>query len=78
MSDNAAKIIAELAAWEVHRPSTDDLLDAVRLQMRYRLSFWDAMIVTSANLLGCDVLWSEDFSSGQQYELVQVLNPFLI
>ena len=75
-SGAAAKIITDLAVWEVHRPTTDNLLDAILLQERYMLSFWDAMIVTSANQLGCDILWSEDFNSGQQYERVQVLNPF--
>ncbi len=76
MSDSAAKIITDLAEWEVHRPAAGDILDAIRLQVRYRLSFWDAMIVNSANRLGCDILWSEDFNSGQQYEGVQAINPF--
>ena len=30
--DAAAQIIADLALWEVHRPTTENLLDAIRLQ----------------------------------------------
>jgi predicted nucleic acid-binding protein len=74
----AAQIIADLSVWQVHRPGTPDLLDAIRLQQRYRLSFWDAMIVTSALQLGCRRLWSEDLSDGQQYNTLTVANPFAV
>jgi predicted nucleic acid-binding protein len=35
------------------------------------------MILRSAKELGCQTLHSEDLNAGQQYEGVQVLNPFL-
>lgn len=72
----AAAIIGELAAWPVHRPDVNDVLEAIRLQTSRQLSFWDAMILTSARRLGCATLWSEDMSHGQQYEGVTVINPF--
>ena len=73
----AAQIIADLGLWDVHRPGARDLLDAIRLQERYQLSFWDAMIITSAIQLRCDILWSEDFSPGHFYDRVKVINPFI-
>lgn len=72
----AARIIADLSVWEVHRPSVEDVLDAIGAQARYQLSFWDAMIVVSAQQLGCRTLWSEDLNSGQVYNGVTVRNPF--
>jgi predicted nucleic acid-binding protein len=60
-SETAAQIIADLSAWQVHRPGVEDVLDAIRLQTRYQLSFWDAMIIASALQLGCQTIWSEDF-----------------
>lgn len=72
----AAEIIADLATWPVHRPDVSDVLEAIRLQTQLQLSFWDAMILTSARRLGCETLWSEDLSHGQVYEGVQVQNPF--
>lgn len=39
-------------------------------------SFWDAMILRSAQELGCQILHSEDLDAGQQYEGVEVRNPF--
>jgi predicted nucleic acid-binding protein len=74
--ETAAQIITELSVWQVHRPSVEDVLDAIRLQDRYRLSFWDAMIIASAIQLGCKTVWSEDLNPGQVYDQVTVLNPF--
>ena len=72
----AAQIIADLSVWEVHCPGVQDLLDAIRLQDRYQISFWDAMILASALQLGCQVLWSEDLNPGQVYDQMQVQSPF--
>ncbi|HOU12565.1 MAG TPA: PIN domain-containing protein [Anaerolineae bacterium] len=71
------RIIQELAAWKIHTPEVNDILEAIRVQQRYHLSFWDAMIVWSAARLGCAILWSEDLNHGQIYEGVQVQNPFV-
>lgn len=71
----AAEIIGDLAAWSVHSPTAEDIQDAIRLQQRYGLSFWDAMILTSARALGCSIVWSEDLNAGQRYDDVQVDNP---
>ncbi len=50
--------------------------EAIRLQTRHQISFWDAMILTSAQQLGCQVVWSEDLNAGQEYGSARVQNPF--
>ena len=75
-SEAAAQIVADLSVWEVHRPRTEDVLDAIHIQKRYQISFWDSMILVSALQLGCHVLWSEDLNPGQVYEKVEVQSPF--
>lgn len=74
--EGAAEIIADLAAWQIHRPDVSDLLEAIRLQSRLQLSFWDALIIASANRLGCHTVWSEDLNAGQSYGITVVHNPF--
>ncbi len=74
--ETAEQIIVDLSAWRIHSPTADDVVDAIRLQTRHRLSFWDAMILTSARQLGCTTVWSEDLNAGQLYNDVLVLNPF--
>jgi len=73
----AARIISDLACWRVHEPKSKDVLEAIDLQQRYRISFWDAMILQSATQLNCTVIWSEDLNPGQVYEDISVVNPFL-
>jgi len=41
-----------------------------------RLSLWDSMIVASANLAGCDTLFTEDLNNGEVFGNVRVVNPF--
>jgi predicted nucleic acid-binding protein len=73
---SASQIIEDLATWRLHEPDVEDVLDAIRFQETYRISFWDAMIVTSAMRLGCGLLWSEDLNTGQDYGPVTVRSPF--
>jgi predicted nucleic acid-binding protein len=72
----AAKIISDLSTWRLHVPDVSDVLEAIDIQQRNRLSFWDALIICSAKKLGCVVLLTEDFNSGQLYEGIRVQNPF--
>jgi predicted nucleic acid-binding protein len=76
-AEAAAQIIADLSVWQIHQPNVDDVLDAIRLQARHRLSFWDAMIVTSAVALSCQIIWSEDLNPGQRFATATVTNPFV-
>lgn len=72
----AARIIADLARWHVHIPAVGDVLAAIDIHQRTGASFWDAMILRSAQELGCETLYSEDLNPGQAYAGVEVSNPF--
>jgi len=74
--DTARERIAELVAWIVHRPTVDDVLDALAIARRYDVAFWDAMVTQSATQLGCARIWSEDLNAGQRYGSVRIENPF--
>jgi len=73
---NAIGIIRDLTYWKVHEPKNEDVLNAVDIQQRYQISFWDSMILQSALQLECSLLWSEDLNPGQVYESVKLINPF--
>jgi predicted nucleic acid-binding protein len=76
MAETAAQIIDDLGLWEVHSPQTKDILTAIRLQSHYKISFWDAMIIASAQQMACPILWSEGLNNGQDYGGVVVRDPF--
>lgn len=49
---------------------------AIEQSARYRISYWDAAILSAAQALGCHTVYSEDLNSGQRYGDVRVVNPF--
>ena len=59
-------------------PLTTETHDrAVTIAERYRLHVYDAMILASALLAGCERLYSEDLQSGQTIDKrLRVVNPF--
>lgn len=61
--------------WEVI--SGDSLLldKGFEVQKRWKLSFWDSLIVAAALKAKAAILWSEDFTAGQRFDSVQVINP---
>ncbi|CAN5881013.1 hypothetical protein BH18ACT11_BH18ACT11_27780 [soil metagenome] len=71
----AASLVRDISAWTIHSPGPGDVLSAIELHERVGVSFWDAMILTSARALGCGVLYSEDLNPGQSYDEVRVVNP---
>ena len=72
----AAGAVEAFSTWTTHAPGARDLLAAIELHERAQISFWDAMIVRSASVLGCEVLYTEDLNDGQRYDGVLVVNPF--
>jgi len=53
-----------------------DILEALRNEEEYQISFWDALILAAAESAGAAVLYTEDLNDGQQYGAVRVVNPF--
>ena len=42
----------------------------------HQLSFWDALVLRSAQETGCSVLYSEDLHDGGRFGGTTVLKPF--
>lgn len=72
----AREVVASYGAWLVHRPDVDDIAAASRLEERHQLSFWDALIVTSALRAGARELLTEDLHDGQRFDDLLVVSPF--
>lgn len=49
---------------------------AIDIQERWRINFWDSLILAAAEQTRCAVVFSEDLSDGQTYGSVTVRNPF--
>ncbi len=51
--------------------------EALRLNSKYRVSWYDSLILAAAIEGQCSVLYSEDLQHGRQFEGLRVENPFL-
>jgi predicted nucleic acid-binding protein len=45
---------------------------------RFQLSYWDALILAAARQMGSVTVYSEDFNQGQDYDGIQVIDPFAV
>lgn len=74
--DVAWEIVHSLMAWEP-APIDRALLSSAReIERRYRISWWDSLVVAAAQLQNCTVLLSEDLQAGMSFGPVRVMNPF--
>lgn len=72
---------AEVRRYQRWQPWVSDqatVETAWAIESRYRLSYWDALIVASAQAQGCRYLLTEDMQHEQRIDSVQIINPFLV
>jgi predicted nucleic acid-binding protein len=68
-------VVSDYLSWQVVVNGGDSILDALDLEARYQVSFWDALVIQAAQVGGAEILYSEDLSDGQRYGTVRVKNP---
>lgn len=54
------------------------LTNAIRLTRKHSLSFWDAMLLATAQEANAKSLISEDFNHNQSIEGIKIINPFTV
>src|SRR5260370_3768122 len=75
--EEARSEVRDLLAWDPVPASAETLDRSWRIQDRYHLSFWDSLIVAAAKSASCRFLLTEDLQSGQDFDCLLVVNPFL-
>jgi predicted nucleic acid-binding protein len=70
--------VARYFPWEP-QPISEELLRAAReVELRYKLSWWDSMIVAAAQLQECVLLLTEDLQDDAVFGTVTVRSPFTL
>jgi predicted nucleic acid-binding protein len=69
------EIVADYLTWYVVVNDGESILEALDLEERFQISFWDALVLQAAHASGAEVLYSEDLSDEQTYGSVRVINP---
>ena len=71
------QIVQDYSSWEIVVNTPTSTLHALEIEVRYQISFWDALILHAAESVGATVVYSEDLKGGQRYGPVQVVNPLI-
>jgi predicted nucleic acid-binding protein len=75
--DEARAEVKDLLAWGPVTVDAAILERGWRLQGRFQLSFWDALIVSAAKSIGCRYLLTENLQTNQDLDGLIVVSPFL-
>lgn len=75
-ADEAAEIVEDFLSWDVIANDGEAVLQAIKIQIKEKVSFWDALVVAAAQKGGAEILLIEDLSDGRRFGGLIVRNPF--
>jgi predicted nucleic acid-binding protein len=77
-ADELWKSVQRYFAWNPQPIDEPLLRRAHEVEQRWRLSWWDSMVVAAAHLQDCALLLTEDLQEGGVYGTVTVRSPFTL
>jgi len=72
----AKRIISSLSKFEVVVINQPIIEKAIDISISNKITFWDALIVSSAAAARCRIIWTEDLNHGQSINKIKIENPF--
>lgn len=75
--EEVRRLIEDYLSWEIVVNTPASVIQALEIEVRYKTSFWDALVLQAAETSGAAVLYSEDLAAGQKYGPIQVVNPLV-
>jgi len=73
--EEVRRLVQDYLSWEIVVNTPESVLKALEIEVRYKISFWDALILQAAESADAAVLYSEDLAVGQKYGPIHVVNP---
>lgn len=74
--EDARRDVRSLLAWHPIPMDGRVLEGAWLIQDQHKFSWWDAMILSAAQVAGCRYLLSEDLQENQELGDLRIINPF--
>lgn len=72
----AREIIRAYICWSMSAIAPLSIIRATEVEEKYRISFWDALVMVAAYEAKCKEILTEDLNPGQIIEGVIIKNPF--
>ncbi|MBX6422871.1 PIN domain-containing protein [Thermosulfurimonas sp. F29] len=76
--ERAEEVVRLYAQFPVVNADPDLVLRGIEISRKYRISLWDALIVSAALRAGCRTIFTEDLSHGMKIEGIEIVNPFFL
>lgn len=75
----AQEIISQLiAGFDITETFATYVIEAIKINSRYGYFYWDSLLVSTALLNHCSILYSEDMQHNQLIEgKLRIINPFV-
>ena len=73
--EHTRALLQDYLRWEIVINTAESILEALVIEQRYIISFWDALIIQAAGSAGASIVYSEDLADGQKYGSLRVINP---
>lgn len=73
--EETRRLVQNYLSWEIVVNTPPSVIQALDIEARHKISYWDALIIQAAESAGLAILYSEDLAAGQRYGSVRVLNP---
>jgi len=75
--DDAWAEVEEFFRWNPQALDSSLLHRARQIETRYKLNWWDCLVVAAAQQQDCAVLYTEDLQHGAAFDGVRICNPFI-
>ncbi|MFP3091281.1 PIN domain-containing protein [Treponema sp. TIM-1] len=72
----AKNILHDFYHMEVIQVNTEIIEQGIDISILSQISFWDGLIMASAEFAGCLRIISEDLNDGQRIRGIEIINPF--
>ncbi len=73
--EETRRLVQDYLSWEIFVNTPASTIQALDIEVRYKISFWDALILQAAESSGVAILYSEDLATGQRYGSIRIVNP---
>jgi predicted nucleic acid-binding protein len=73
--EDTRRLVQDYLSWEIVVNTPTSVIQALDIEVRHKISFWDALILQAAESSGVAILYSEDLATGQRYGSIHVVNP---
>jgi predicted nucleic acid-binding protein len=68
-------LVQDYLSWEIVVNSPESAIQALEIEARYEISYWDALVLQAPESAGTAILYSERLGAGQKYGAIRVVSP---